>query len=228
MNDVILDVREVAVRFGETAIFQNVSFTARRGDVVVVMGESGVGKTTLLRAIVGLVPYTGVIDLLGQRLPNNGRSEMRRGCVLVTQQPGLWEHLTVLDNVALVRRLNHRETRRASRRTALTHLASLEVEQLARRYPSRLSGGEQQRVALARGIAAEPPLLLLDEVTANIDPERRQLVVALVRQLAAKGMALVCVSHDVPIAHALSNCRLLLRNDGLERESNGGIQGAAT
>lgn len=214
MNDVPLEIQDLSVRFGDRLVFNHVSLTVKHGEVVVIMGESGVGKTTLLRAIVGLTPYSGRILFLGKELSSHDLND-RRGCMYITQQPNLWEHMTVLDNVALVRRLHRSESRHVARKLAIHSLASLEVDQLAKRYPHRLSGGEQQRVALARGICAEPSLLLVDEVTANIDKDRRQLVTVLLRRMAEAGTAIVCVSHDLSTAHELTNCPIELTADGL-------------
>jgi ABC-type polar amino acid transport system ATPase subunit len=212
---VILD--NVAVSFGETSVFRDVSLTLQRGDVAVVVGESGVGKSTLLRAIAGQGPFTGTIKVAGKH-PKEIETDFH--VVLVPQQPFLWDHLTALGNVALVRRITHDETSAVARESALKFLEKLEVDEIATRYPFRLSGGEQQRVSLSRGLAAEADIYLFDEITANIDPRRREQIVRLLLDLAASGKTLVIATHDRRFAHQMSKQPLELTQNGL-RPLNG-------
>ncbi len=196
-------------------MFEDVNLNLERGHVVAIVGESGVGKTSLLRAIAGLGPFLGRIEVDGQSLVNGKHSAENSGAVLVTQQANLWDHLRVIDNVALVRFLRFGESRRIGRRRALEFLSKLEIDELASRYPFRLSGGEQQRVSLARGLAAEATLLLLDEVTSNIDAERRQLVIEAIRIYVQARRGAILATHDLATANALGNQMLELNRFGL-------------
>lgn len=195
-----LIVQETEKRFGEQILFSNVSFNVRQGEIVSVIGESGVGKTTLLRMIAGLTPFAGHISIAGERVGGQASPKDNHRLVLVTQHANLWDHLCARDNVALVRRVLRGESKKAARRKADQYLASLQVEGVGNRFPASLSGGEQQRVSLARGLAAETPLLLLDEITSNIDPVRRQVVADTMSDLAAAGRCIVFVTHDLSTA----------------------------
>jgi ABC-type polar amino acid transport system ATPase subunit len=133
----------------------------------------------------------------------------------VPQQAFLWDHLKALDNVALVRRLALGEPTATAKANALKLLVKLEVDDVANRYPFRLSGGEQQRVSLARGLAAEADIYLLDEVTAHLDPRRRERIASLLRDLAAEGKTLIIATHDRRFAFQMSGQPFELTGSGL-------------
>src|ERR1043166_5948333 len=217
MSEPSILLKDVSVTFGETRIFTGVSLNLRRGEVAVIVGESGAGKSTLLRAIAGQGPFAGTIEVAGKH-PRDIETDFR--VVLVPQHAFLWDHLTALGNVALVRRIVHNEPRSVAKERALAFLAKQEVSDLADRYPFRLSGGEQQRVSLARGLAAEADIYLLDEVTAHLDPRRRELIARLLADLPKEGTTLLVATHDRRFAQQLSDRPLELMPDGL-RPVNG-------
>lgn len=201
MSDTVLDVAGLSLRRGAREILRDVSFTAARGEIVVLVGASGSGKTTVLRCIAGLeTPDAGVV-----------RAEP---CGMVFQFHCLFEHLTALENVTLAPIHVDRVPRADTEQAAQRRLTELGVGHRAGALPRELSGGEAQRVAIARALAMEPPLLLLDEPTASLDPERRAELATLLRDLAAGGRALVLTSHDEEFVGRLGGARVLRLTDG--------------
>ena len=212
-----LRLADVGVRFGDRCLFEGVSITIRPAEVVKIVGPSGCGKTSLLRAVARQILFDGRIVVLGDDVTPATDGMPPHGLALVTQAPNLWDHLTVLQNVALVGTLCTGRSLRASCNDAIALLDSLEVANVAHRFPHSLSGGEQQRVALARGLIAEPALLLLDEVTSSVDFARRALIANMIRRETANGTAIVLVTHDIYTARDLPGQNLELTRTGLVR-----------
>jgi polar amino acid transport system ATP-binding protein len=189
---------------GATSVLKGVTLSVARGDLVALMGLSGCGKTTVLRAVVGLEGFdAGAIDVDRVELrpgppPAGASLRALRGRVgMVFQYHGLFDHLSVLDNVTLAPLHVARLAREAAETRARALLASLGVDGHARAYPRELSGGQAQRVAIARTLAMEPPLLLMDEPTASLDPARRnELGRSLVDLVKEGGRTLVVATHD--------------------------------
>jgi len=216
----VLDVAGLEVQRGTRAIVRGVSLQAARGEILAVMGSSGAGKSTVLRAIAGLDPIAGgsiVID--GLRLeagrPPRGetRRELHRRVGMVFQFHHLFEHLTALHNVWLAPVYVQRQPQAEAERRARELLEHLGVGGRADASPRELSGGEAQRVAIARALAVGPPLLLMDEPTASLDPARRGDLAATLRQLAAEGRTLVVATHDAEFARACAH-RVLIMEEG--------------
>jgi len=200
---VVLAVRELRLRRGAREILSGVEFEAKRGDVVVLMGLSGAGKSTVLRAIAGLDPFdAGTIHVddvalaAGRRMPSSALAPLRRRIGMVFQFHALFEHMSALDNVCLAPVHVQGVSRAEAEARARDLLDQLGVGSRASALPRELSGGEAQRVAIARALAMDPPLLLLDEPTASLDPARRTELGDSLRALAASGRALVLTSHD--------------------------------
>ncbi len=189
---------------GAGPVLRGVSLDVARGSLVALMGLSGGGKTTVLRAVVGLEGFeagratVGGVVLEPGPPPSGERLRALRAQVgMVFQFHGLFEHLTVLENVTLAPVHVARLARSAADARALELLAGLGVDRHARAYPRELSGGEAQRVAIARTLAMEPPLLLMDEPTASLDPARRgELGRSLTELVARGGRTLVVATHD--------------------------------
>lgn len=207
----ILALRRIVTRFGENVVHDGLNLSVERGEVVSLVGGSGTGKTTLLRHIIGLTrPAAGEVELFGEALFSGNlaaqRARRRRFGVLF-QQGALFSAFTVGENIAFALR----ETRRVTDAevqdlVALKlHLVGLTPEQ-AHLMPAELSGGMIKRVALARALALEPELLLLDEPTAGLDPARSAEFVALIQQLhRALGLTVILVTHDLDTLAALSS-----------------------
>ncbi len=197
----VLQVRGLWLRRGTRDILSGVDFEAARGELLVVMGLSGAGKSTVLRAIAGLEKLDGgEVHINGVELTAGLRTAasaaLRRTIGMVFQSHSLFEHMTALDNVCLAQVHVLRLPRAEAVARARALLDQLGVGERADALPRELSGGESQRVAIARSLAMDPSLLLLDEPTASIDPARRNDLGLSLRRLAATGRALVLTSHD--------------------------------
>ena len=200
----VLHVQGLCLSRGTRQILAGVDLEASRGELVVLMGLSGSGKSTILRSIVGLEPFdSGSIDVDGVTLAAGRRGSLsvlaplRRKIGMVFQFHALFEHLSAIDNVCLAPVHVQGLSRDEAITRARTLLTELGIGARAGALPRELSGGEAQRVAIARSLAMDPPLLLLDEPTASLDPARRTELGISLRALAANGRSLVLTSHDV-------------------------------
>src|SRR5688572_28427824 len=168
-----IEVRNLTKSFGSFVALRDVSFTVRTGELVALLGPSGSGKTTLLRIIAGLdVADAGTVLFDGDYATE--RSAKDRGVGFVFQHYALFRHMTVFENVAFglrVRPRKHQPSRTEIRERVMGLLRLVQLEQLAKRFPSQLSGGQRQRVALARALAVEPRVLLLDEPFGALDAQ---------------------------------------------------------
>jgi polar amino acid transport system ATP-binding protein len=214
----VLKVENLSLNRGRRAILRGVTFAVERGEIVALMGLSGGGKTTILRAIAALETFdAGTIDVDGVVL-HAGRSadratlrELRRRVGMVFQLHSLFEHLSALDNVTLApRHVSHVAHAEADQR-AVALLESLGVAHRRNALPRELSGGEAQRVAIARAMAMDPPLLLMDEPTASLDPARRFDLGTTLRGLTAGGQrTLLVTTHDDDFARAFASRVIVL------------------
>jgi ABC-type polar amino acid transport system ATPase subunit len=221
----ILDIRDLEANRGPKPILRGVSFLVNRGEIVVVMGASGGGKTTVLRAIAGLDPITGgsvaieSLRLVPGAVPRGEqRRQLHRSVGMVFQFHHLFEHLTALQNVCLAPVHVQRQAPADAERNARALLEHLGVGSRADALPRELSGGEAQRVAIARALAVGPPVLLMDEPTASLDPARRGELAATLRQLASEGRTLLVATHDEEFALACAH-RVLILKEGRVADS---------
>jgi glutamate transport system ATP-binding protein len=183
----LLQMERVNKWFGDLHVLQDVDLEVDPGEVVVVVGPSGSGKSTLCRTINRLEPIdAGTIRLEGRPLPSEGRelARLRSDVGMVFQQFNLFAHRSVLENVTL---------------------GPTRVRGLAAKLPAQLSGGQQQRVAIARALAMDPKLLLFDEPTSALDPEMINEVLDVMRDLAAAGMTMIVISHEMGFARSAAN-----------------------
>jgi ABC-type polar amino acid transport system ATPase subunit len=197
----VLSVRELGARRGGREIVRGVSFEASRGEIVILMGLSGGGKTTILRAIAGLDPI------------DRGQITCEGRVGMVFQLHSLFEHLTAVENVMLAPVHAGGVPREDAARRAMELMTSLGVAHRRDALPRELSGGEAQRVAIARALAMDPPLLLLDEPTASLDPARRFELGQILRGLAAGGRTLIVTTHDEDFARQFGD-RIVILADG--------------
>jgi ABC-type polar amino acid transport system ATPase subunit len=183
------------------------SFSAAQGEVLALMGPSGAGKTTVLRAIAGLDAFTSgsiTVDGLGADVEAD-RREYRRRVGMVFQFHHLFSHLNALENVCLAPVHVLKQPRHDAEARARERLIELGIGERAQAMPNELSGGEAQRVAIARALAMEPSLLLMDEPTASLDPARRLDLADLLRRLAAARRTVVVATHDAEFAQACAD-----------------------
>jgi iron complex transport system ATP-binding protein len=213
----VLIASELRKEFSGDPLFENVSFTVGRKDRLSLAGANGAGKTTLLRALAGLVPYEGRISVGGEDARRLGRKELARRVALVPQVPTMPPESSVAEYVLLGRtpHLSYfGSERRSDREAAAAALERLDLGGLAGRRLDSLSGGERQRAVLARALAQDAPILLLDEPTTALDVGRQQQALELVDGLrAGGGLTVVCAMHDLTLA-ALYADRLLLLDRG--------------
>jgi phospholipid/cholesterol/gamma-HCH transport system ATP-binding protein len=201
-NPAVVEMRGLSTRIGDQYVHRNLDLRVERGQIVGLVGGSGSGKTTLLRQILGLIqPTAGTVRLFGQDLGGAGavaQSAMLRRLGMLFQGGALFSALPVFDNIAFPLREIKRLDEDWIRRLVNLKLALVELEtEHGRLMPAELSGGMVKRVALARALALEPELLLLDEPTAGLDPERSRSFVKLLGQLQGElGLTVIMVTHD--------------------------------
>src|SRR5208283_398276 len=212
----LLEVREIAKRFGAREVLKNISLQIASGEFLTLLGESGSGKTTLLRLIAGFEePTTGEIWMSGTRLDT--LPPYRRRVNTVFQNYALFPHLSVQENVAYGLRVTHAANAEIPSRVTQA-LRMVKMEEYATARPGKLSGGQQQRVALARALVNRPQLLLLDEPLSALDANlRRQMQVELKSLQREVGIAFVFVTHDQEEAMVMSDRIALLRSGELEQ-----------
>jgi iron complex transport system ATP-binding protein len=212
----MIELRDVSVRLGATEALKDFSLAVETGEWVALIGPNGAGKTTALRALCGLVAYSGEITIDGVDIRSFGRRNLARQAAFVPQIPETPPELTVAEYVLLGRTpylayfgTEGREDRLAAERA----LERLELRELAARSLGSLSGGELQRAVLARALAQEAPILLLDEPTTALDLGRQQQALELVHALRDGGLTIVTTMHDLTLAGQYAD-RLVLLDRG--------------
>jgi ABC-type polar amino acid transport system ATPase subunit len=211
MTAPVLQVVDVHLRRGARPILRGVSFEVGEGELVAIMGPSGAGKTTVLRAIAGLEAFhAGDVSVEGVSLNAGTLRQLRRRIGMVFQYHCLFEHLPALDNVWLAPVHAYGIRRDEAQQRARVLLRTFGVEHRATALPRELSGGEAQRVAIARALAVDPRILLMDEPTAALDPERRTALGALLLDLVRQGRTLLIATHDEEFARTFATRTLRL------------------
>lgn len=225
MSDAVLSLSGLKVTRESRQILDGVTLAVGRGELVALMGESGAGKTTVLRAVVGLEPFAaGAIDVDTVHLQPNGLPhgpllrELHRRVGMVFQFHNLFANLTALHNVWLAPVHVHGVSKSESEAKARRLLESLGVGHRADAFPHELSGGEAQRVAIARALAVDPPLLLMDEPTASLDGARRAELAATLKTLVTQGRSLMIATHDVDFARQCAQRVVLLAGGRIKRD----------
>ena len=232
MSDNKLNVIDLHKRYGEHEVLKGVSLRAQAGDVISIIGSSGSGKSTFLRCINFLEkPSEGTIVVNGQNIglvrdkdgqlkvaDKNQLRLLRTRLTMVFQHFNLWSHMTVLENVmeAPIQVLGL--SKQEARERAVKYLAKVGIDERQQiKYPVHLSGGQQQRVSIARALAMEPDVLLFDEPTSALDPELTREVLNTITQLAADGLTLVVVTHEMGFARNVSD-RIIFMENGVVAE----------
>ena len=215
-NGPIIVLKDLHKRFGGVEALRGVSLQVERGKVVVIIGPSGSGKTTLLRCVNHLEqPSSGEVWIEGEKLTTNQRrlNAVRAEIGMVFQLFNLFPHLTALENVTLPQRVVRRRSREDAERVARQQLEHVGIPEKADSYPGQLSGGQQQRVAIARSLAMNPKIMLFDEPTSALDPEMIKEVLDVMLALAAEGMTMLVVSHEMGFVRAAAD-ELIFMDEG--------------
>ena len=213
---VILEVKDMVKAYDGDPIFDGFSMDVETGDVVAVLGPSGCGKSTLLRCINGLEKIQGGDILLkGESVVKREKDmpDVRKKIGMVFQSYELFGHMKVLDNLTLGPVKAKGEDKAEAEKRALALLDRVGLKDKADSYPRSLSGGQQQRVGILRAMLMDPELFLFDEVTAALDPEMVQEVLALVGELAKEGKTMLIVTHEMEFARKVAN-RIVFIEEG--------------
>jgi polar amino acid transport system ATP-binding protein len=204
----IIVVKDLHKHFGDVKALNGVSLTVQRGKVIVIIGPSGSGKSTMLRCINQLEkPTSGEIWIDGDKLTGDQKhlNAIRAEIGMVFQLFNLFPHLTALENVTLAQKVVRRRSKDEAKEIAMQQLTRVGIPEKADVYPGQLSGGQQQRVAIARALAMNPKIMLFDEPTSALDPEMIKEVLDVMLDLAAEGMTMVCVTHEMGFARSAAD-----------------------
>ncbi|MDT5361564.1 MAG: glutamate transport system ATP-binding protein [Mycobacterium sp.] len=204
----MISIQGVNKHFGSLHVLKDINLTVDRGQVIVVLGPSGSGKSTLCRTINRLEPIdSGTITIDGAQLPSEGRklAELRSDVGMVFQSFNLFAHKTILQNVMLAPMKVRKKSKDEAREKAMELLERVGIANQADKYPAQLSGGQQQRVAIARSLAMNPKVMLFDEPTSALDPEMINEVLNVMTGLAADGMTMLVVTHEMGFARGAAN-----------------------
>ncbi|ANK60880.1 amino acid ABC transporter ATP-binding protein [Loigolactobacillus backii] len=212
----MIEFHNVEKYFGDFHALKNINLTIDKGEVVVIIGPSGSGKSTLLRSINGLNTISSgklVINNFDIADKKTNMNKIRRDVGMVFQHFNLYANKSVLENVTLGPRLVLKENEEQSKKEAMDLLDLVGLADKAESLPSMLSGGQEQRVAIARSLAMKPQALLFDEPTSALDPEMIGDVLDVMKKVAHEGMTMVVVTHEMGFAQEVAN-RLIFMADG--------------
>jgi polar amino acid transport system ATP-binding protein len=207
--------------YGSLKVLSDVSLAVERATVVALIGRSGSGKSTLLRCINGLEAIdSGEIEIEGRKLTRNEADlrQLRQEVGIVFQGYNLFPHLTVERNITLALTVVKKKPRAEARAIAERVLAQVGLAEKIDAYPEQLSGGQQQRVAIARSLAMSPKVMLFDEVTSALDPELKEEVLRVMEGLAADGMTMILVTHEMAFARNVAD-QIVFMHDGRIHET---------
>ena len=216
VGEPLVVVEGVEKFFGDFQALKDISLTVTKGEVVVVIGPSGSGKSTLCRTINRLETISsGEIRIDGKKLPEEGKelAALRADVGMVFQSFNLFAHKTILQNVTLGPIKVRGQSKADAEKAAMVLLERVGVEKQAHKMPAQLSGGQQQRVAIARALAMKPKVMLFDEPTSALDPEMINEVLDVMIQLAAEGMTMIVVTHEMGFARKAAD-RVVFMADG--------------
>lgn len=211
-----VSIQGLTKRYGNYKALDNVSLTVAAGERVVICGPSGSGKSTLIRCINGLEQAQEgrtLVDGL-EVTPDRVRlTEVRRRAGMVFQQFNLFPHLTVMRNCTISPMRAQRMSPKEATALAMVNLERMRIADQAAKYPAQLSGGQQQRVAIARALCMRPAIMLFDEPTSSLDPEMVKEVLDSITDLAATGMTILCVTHEMDFARHMAD-RIVFMDHG--------------
>ena len=220
-DEILISVRGLKKSFGENMVLKGIDLDVHRGEVVSIIGPSGCGKSTFIRSLNLLEePDSGSVVFEGEELigmPEKEKNRLRERIGMVFQQFNLFRNMTVLDNIMLAPVKLGLMSKEEAEKEAKRLLERVGLADKAGNYPAQLSGGQQQRVAIARSLAMKPDDMLFDEPTSALDPEMVGEVLTIMKDLAAEGMTMLVVTHEMGFAMGVSD-RVIFMNEGLIRE----------
>ncbi len=221
-SEVIIELDKVNKWYGDFHVLKDIDLTVHKGERIVVCGPSGSGKSTLIRCINRLEEHQqGTIVVDNMTLDKNLKNidHIRSEVGMVFQSFNLFPHLTIIDNLTLgpiwVRKVPKAEAQEA----AMLYLTRVKIPEQADKYPGQLSGGQQQRVAIARSLCMNPKIMLFDEPTSALDPEMIKEVLDVMVELAATGMTMIVVTHEMGFAKTIAD-RVIFMDEGDIVEQN--------
>ena len=213
----ILRIHNISKSFGSSTILNSVSFELAKGEIKVLIGPSGGGKSTLLQCINCLVvPDSGEIELESERVDYSRKQDLyklRQQIGMIFQDFNLFDHLTALDNITIALRKVKKLDKKEAMRRARLELDQVGLSDKEALYPAQLSGGQKQRLAIARALAMDPKILLLDEPTSALDPTLIGEVIAVIKGLAVNGMTMIMATHQISLISNLAD-QILFMEDG--------------
>lgn len=203
----MIEVINLKKKFKDTEVLKDISFDVKDGEIAVVVGKSGAGKTTLMRCINGLEEFdSGELVLNGESIKNNNDMKKVRGKIgMVFQNFNLFPHMTVIENIIEAPVNVFGENKEEALKKANELLKMVDLADKGDNYPFQLSGGQQQRVAIARACALKPDVICFDEPTSALDPESIQNVIDVIKKLKENGMAIIIVTHDIGFCDVISD-----------------------
>jgi ABC-type polar amino acid transport system ATPase subunit len=221
-NGPLISFKNVHKSFGRLHVLRGISLDVHEGEKIVIAGPSGSGKSTLIRCLNRLEPVDSgelIVDGIHVEDPKTDVNRLRKEIGIVFQQFNLFPHLSVLDNLTLAPTRVKKLPKGEAERTAMRLLERVGIPEKAHAYPATLSGGQQQRVAIARALAMQPRVMLFDEPTSALDPEMIREVLDVMRDLAAEGMTMLVVTHEMGFAREVAD-RVVFMAEGVIVEQN--------
>lgn len=215
-DETLLSIERLKKAYGDNVVLKDINLDVKRGEVIVIIGPSGCGKSTFLRCINALEPIQGGTITLDGRVIDGASKDiasLRQKVGMVFQSYDLFPHMTVIDNITLAPIKAQGKGKAEAQQEARELLARVGLSEKEDSFPRQLSGGQKQRVAIARALAMHPEVLLLDEVTAALDPEMVREVLDVILGLAREGKTMLIVTHEMQFARAVAD-RVLFFDGG--------------
>lgn len=215
----MIEVINLKKKFKDAEVLKDISFDVKDGEIAVVVGKSGAGKTTLMRCINGLEEFdSGELILNGEAIKNNNDMKKVRGKIgMVFQNFNLFPHMTVIENIIEAPVNVFGENKEEALKKANDLLKMVDLADKGDNYPFQLSGGQQQRVAIARACALKPDVICFDEPTSALDPESIQNVIDVIKKLKENGMAIIIVTHDIGFCDVIAD-KIIRLESGIIKE----------
>lgn len=222
LDKVVLSAKDVVKNYGELEVLKGINLDIHQGEVVVIIGASGCGKSTFLRCLNGLEDIQAGDIVLDNEIKfsdtKNNMTKIRQKIGMVFQSYELFPHLTILDNILLAPLKVQKRNKAEVKEQALKLLERVNLLDKQNSYPRQLSGGQKQRVAIVRALCMNPEIMLFDEVTAALDPEMVREVLDVMLELAREGMTMVIVTHEMQFARAVADRVIFMDNGNIAEQ----------